>query len=176
MSTSGKYAPRHRAIKQSAARQWKRAAALGATVPAAVSAVSVGAPVQAASQHRIHNALETARNQKGEEYQYGSDGPNSFDCSGLVRYAYGKNEIRMPRTSDAQADRVKRIAREDMRPGDLMFYYDDGGVYHVGIFGGWNGDKRRYVLHAANEGKDVTTELNWTGNWFAGTMRGDRGH
>jgi cell wall-associated NlpC family hydrolase len=106
-----KYTPRHRAIKQSAVRTWKRAAALGATVPAAVSAaVTVGAPVQAATQHRIHNALETARNQRGEEYQYGSDGPNSFDCSGLVQYSYGKSEIKMPRTSEDQADRVKRAS------------------------------------------------------------------
>ncbi len=171
--SESKYTPRHRAIKQSAIRQWKRAAALGATVPAAVSAaVTVGAPVQAASQHRIHNALETARNQKGEEYQYGANGPNSFDCSGFVQYSYGKNQIKMPRTSEEQAHRVKRISRDDMRKGDLMFYYDSGGVYHVGIFGGWNGHKRRYVLHAANEQRDVTTELNWTDNWFAGTMRG----
>src|SRR5262245_19128023 len=93
--SESKYTPRHRAIKQSAIRQWKRAAALGATVPAAVgAAVTVGAPVQAASQHRIHNALETARNQKGEEYQYGSDRPNSFDCSGLIQYSHGKNQIR----------------------------------------------------------------------------------
>ena len=46
----------------------------------------------------------------------------------------GKNQIKMPRTSEEQAHRVKRISRDDMRKGDLMFYYDSGGVYHVGIF------------------------------------------
>jgi cell wall-associated NlpC family hydrolase len=172
--SSTKYTPKHRAIKQSAVRTWKRAAAMGATVPAAIGGlVAVGVPAQAATQQRIHDSLETARNQKGEEYEYGGDGPNQFDCSGLVQYSYGKNNIKMPRTSDDQAQRVKRIAREDMRKGDLMFYYDSSGdVYHVGIFGGWNGEKRRYVLHAANEGDDVTRDLNWSGSWFAGTMRG----
>jgi cell wall-associated NlpC family hydrolase len=171
---STKYTPKHRAIKQSAVRQWKRAAALGATVPAALStAVTVSAPAQAAGQEKIHEALEVARDQKPDEYQYGADGPDAFDCSGLIQYSYGKAGISMPRTSDDQADAVKRIAREDMRKGDLMFYYDSSGdVYHVGIFGGWDGDKHRYVLHAANEGSDVLTEENWSGSWFAGTMRG----
>ena len=167
-----KYTPRHRALKQSARRQWKRAAALGATVPAAMSAaVAVGAPVQAASQPRIHNALEMARNQRGEEYQYGADGPNQFDCSGFVQYVYGKNGIQMPRTTEEQANKVRRIRKENMRPGDLMFYYDSGGVYHVAIFGGWHGDSRRHIVHAANEGADVTSGHSWTDNWFAGTMR-----
>jgi cell wall-associated NlpC family hydrolase len=168
-----KYTPRHRAVKQSAIRQWRRAVALGATVPAAVgAAVTAGAPVQAASQPSIHDALEIARNQRGEEYQYGADGPNQFDCSGFVQYVYGKAGIQMPRTSDEQANRVRRIAKEDMRPGDLMFYYDDGGVYHVAVFGGFHGDGGRHIVHAANESADVTSGMNWTGKWFAGTMRG----
>jgi cell wall-associated NlpC family hydrolase len=173
---STKYTPKHRAIKQSALRQWKRAAALGATVPAAIStAVTVSAPAQAAGQHKVHEALEIARNQKADEYEYGADGPEQFDCSGLTQFAYGRAGISLPRTSDDQADAVKRIAREDMRKGDLMFYYDSSGdVYHVGIFAGWNGEKRRYVLHAANESTEVASELNWSGNWFAGTMRGQQ--
>ncbi len=171
---STKYTPKHRALKQSALRQWKRAAALGATVPAAFgTAVSLGAPAQAAGQVKILEALEVARNQKGDPYQYGGDGPHTFDCSGLVQYSYGKAGIEMPRTSDDQADAVQRIAREDMRKGDLMFFYDDSGdVYHVGIFGGWNGEKRRYVLAAPSTGETVHTELVWTDDWFAGTMRG----
>jgi cell wall-associated NlpC family hydrolase len=173
---TSKYTPKHRALKQSALRQWKRAAALGATVPAAMStAVTFGAPAQAASQDKIHEALESARNQKADEYEYGADGPEQFDCSGLTQFAYGQAGISIPRTSEDQADAAKRIAREDMRKGDLMFYYDSSGeVYHVGVFGGWNGEKRRYVLHAANEGDDVVSELNWSGNWYAGTFRGDR--
>jgi cell wall-associated NlpC family hydrolase len=175
--TSTKYTPKHRALKQSALRQWKRAAALGATVPAALgTAVTFGAPAQAASQQRIHDALEIAQNQKPDEYEYGADGPEQFDCSGLTYYSYGKAGISIPRTSEDQADAAKRIAREDMRKGDLMFYYDSSGeVYHVGVFAGWNGEKRRIVLHAANEGDDVVSELNWdNNNWFAGTFRGDR--
>lgn len=167
------YVPKHRAIKHRAIKDWKRLTALGATVPAALgAAVTLGAPAQAATQNKIHDALEVARDQKKDEYEYGANGPEAFDCSGLIQYSYGKAGINMPRTSDAQADKAKRIAREDMRKGDLMFYYDEGGVYHVGVFGGWNGDKRRWVLHAANEGTDVAAELNWSGNWYAATMRG----
>lgn len=174
MPANNRYVPKHRAIKHRAVRSWKRVAALGATVPTAFgAAATLGVPAGAASQGKIHEALEVARDQKSDEYQYGADGPDAFDCSGLIQYSYGKAGIDMPRTSDDQADHVKRIARKDMRKGDLMFYTDStGDVYHVGIFGGWNGEKRRYVLHAANEGDDVLSELNWSGNWFAGTMRG----
>lgn len=170
-----RHQPKHRAVTQRAARNGKRLAALVATVPTALGgAVATTAPAQAASQRqqKIHDALEVARNQKGDEYQYGADGPNQFDCSGLVQFAYGKAGIRMPRTSDAQADRARRIAREDMRKGDLMVFHDGGDVYHVGVFGGWNGHKRRWVLHAANEGDDVLSELVWTGEWYPATMRG----
>ena len=40
----------------------------------------------------------------------------------------------MPRTSGAQAGFTRRIAKQDMRPGDLMFFYGSGGVYHAAIF------------------------------------------
>ncbi|HEX2176147.1 MAG TPA: NlpC/P60 family protein [Nocardioidaceae bacterium] len=170
---ANRYAPKHRAVKNRVSRDWKRLTALGATVPAAfAAAVSLGAPAQAASQEKIHDALEVARDQKGDPYEYGADGPHAFDCSGLIQYSYGKADINMPRTTDDQAQRVRRIARTDMRKGDLMFYTDGGDVYHVGVFGGWNGEKRRLVIHAPNEGENVKTDLNWSGEWFAGTMRG----
>jgi cell wall-associated NlpC family hydrolase len=172
---ANRYVPKHRAIKESATKTWKRVAAVGATVPTALATgVAVGGPAMAASQRqeKIHNALEVARNQKGDPYSYGGDGPGSFDCSGLVQYSYGKSNIKMPRTTDAQAGRARTIAKEDMRKGDLMFFEDGGDVYHVGIFGGWNGHQRRRVLHAPNEGEDVHTELVWTNGWHAATMRG----
>lgn len=175
MPASDRYVPKHRAIKESATTHWKRVAAVGTAVPAALgTAFSVAGPAAATSQRQenINDALAVARNQKGDAYEYGADGPERFDCSGLVQFSYGKAGIQMPRTSDAQADRARRIGKPSLRKGDLMFFYDDGGVYHVGVFGGWNGEERRRVLSAPSTGETVHSELVWTNDWFAGTMRG----
>ncbi|MGH3354470.1 MAG: C40 family peptidase [Nocardioidaceae bacterium] len=145
-----------------------------AVLTAFALAVSLAAPADATSrrQKKIHNSLEIARNQKGDPYRYGADGPHRFDCSGLIRFSYGKAGIWMPRTSDRQARRARRIGKHDLRKGDLMFFHSGGDVYHVGIFGGWNGHGRRRVLHAPGSGRRVNTDLVWTGSWFAGTLRG----
>ena len=57
-----------------------------------------------------------------------------------------------------------------MRKGDLMFFYDGGGVYHVSVFAGWK-DGRRRMIHAPYGGRNVHTAKPWTGEWFAGTLR-----
>lgn len=165
---------KHRAPRKPIVSAKPLSAAALSVLTAASLAVTTGGVANAASQRqqKIHEALEVARDQKGDEYEYGANGPDQFDCSGLIQYAYGKAGIDMPRTSGDQADRARRIARQDMRKGDLMVFHDGGDVYHIGIFGGWNGDKRRWVLHAPNESEDVGSDLVWTGEWYPVTMRG----
>jgi cell wall-associated NlpC family hydrolase len=120
---------------------------------------------------RLSRAVEIVRNQKGDPYQYGAAGPHRFDCSGLVYYSYRKAGFtNIPRTSDAQARFADRIKRKDMRKGDLMFFYDGGGVYHVAVFSGWDNGRRR-MIHAPYGGKSVHRASPWTNKWFAGTLR-----
>ena len=57
-----------------------------------------------------------------------------------------------------------------MRPGDLMFFYNFGGVYHAAIYvGSRNG--HAMMVHAPGSGQRVTVAAPWTGSWFAGTLR-----
>ncbi len=120
---------------------------------------------------RVMNALEVVRNQKGDPYTYGAAGPNRFDCSGLVYFSYRKAGFtNIPRTSSAQARFADRIKRKNMRKGDLMFFYDGGGVYHVAVFSGW-GNGRRHMIHAPYGGRSVHRATPWTDQWFAGTLR-----
>ena len=121
--------------------------------------------------HRIGDAVAIARHQKGDPYRYGADGPNAFDCSGLTYFSFRRAGFsHMPRTSSAQAHYATHIKRSHMRRGDLVFFYDNGGVYHVGVYAGaWNG--HRHVLHAPYSGARVRTERIWTHRWFAGTLR-----
>jgi cell wall-associated NlpC family hydrolase len=82
-------------------------------------------------------AAEIALSLRGSPYRYGANGPNAFDCSGLVHYAYGRAGARVPRTTDAQYDAVDRRWLSQLEPGDLVFFRIGGiGVSHVGIFVG----------------------------------------
>ncbi|WP_278548142.1 C40 family peptidase [Paraclostridium bifermentans] len=102
--------------------------------------------------------INTAKAQLGKPYVWGAEGPNSFDCSGLVYYVYGQHGIKMPRTSREQANVGTTISQSQLQPGDLIFSSTDGsgGVNHVGIYVG-NGQ----MIHAPKPGDVVkTTNIN----------------
>lgn len=75
--------------------------------------------------------LEFALAQRGKPYLWGAVGPNSYDCSGLVQTAFRTVGVNMPRVSRQQAQVGKKVARPDVRAGDLIFYHDP--VHHVAI-------------------------------------------
>ena len=126
---------------------------------------------RAVTAHRISRAVGIAVHQKGDPYAYGAAGPSRFDCSGLTFFSYRHAGFKhLPRTSSGQAHFAKRITRSAMRRGDLIFFYGSGGVYHVGIYAGFN-HGHRWVLHAPYSGTRVRTDKVWTNKWFAGTLR-----
>jgi cell wall-associated NlpC family hydrolase len=68
---------------------------------------------------------------------WGAEGPNQFDCSGLVMFSYGKAGYTTPRVSEDQFAAARLIPASRAVPGDLVFYHDsEGDVYHVGIYTG----------------------------------------
>jgi cell wall-associated NlpC family hydrolase len=119
---------------------------------------------------RVISAERIALAQRGDAYSYGSAGPNAFDCSGLVFYSYRRAGFNVPRTSGAQAGYTHRIAKQNMRPGDLMFFFNSGGVYHAAIFMGYK-NGHAMMLHAPGSGQRVTVAAPWTSSWFGGTLR-----
>lgn len=138
----------------------------------ATTATQEKAPVSA--KRRVANRVLTARNialaQRGDAYAYGAAGPAAFDCSGLIRYAYSRAGIAVPRTSSAQAAAARRIAKKDLRPGDLMFFYGSGGIYHAAIFLRWS-NGRALMVQSPRPGSRVHVAAAWTSAWFAGTLR-----
>jgi cell wall-associated NlpC family hydrolase len=137
------------------------------------SVTALGPTAQAASGSRsgkVSRAATVALHQVGDPYRYGATGPNSFDCSGLMQYSFGKAGLRIPRTSAAQAKSAHRIARNRLKRGDLMFFARGGRVYHAAMFLRWT-KGHAVMLHAPGSGKRVRVDRPWTNRWFAGTFR-----
>jgi cell wall-associated NlpC family hydrolase len=96
-------------------------------------------------------AANTAARMVGVPYRYGGRGPEGFDCSGLVHYAYQQAGIAVPRTSGAQLSASTPIDFPDAGPGDLLFFRHRGKVSHVAIYLG-----NDQFVHAPSTGKTVT--------------------
>ena len=89
----------------------------------------------------MDKAIKLLKEQVGKPYVWGANGPDSFDCSGLVRYVY-KNALGkdIPRVSEDQSKVGQAVSRENLQPGDLVFFdtMDKGKVSHVGMYIGNN--------------------------------------
>jgi peptidoglycan DL-endopeptidase CwlO len=79
-------------------------------------------------------ALRAALTRQGAPYIWGATGPRTFDCSGLVQWAYEQIGIAMPRVAAAQQEVGTPITPDQAQPGDLVFFGDP--AYHVGIYVG----------------------------------------
>ncbi|MFC7935151.1 NlpC/P60 family protein [Streptomyces sp. NPDC057387] len=98
---------------------------------------------------RGRKAVEYATAQIGKPYQWGAEGPKSYDCSGLTSQAWVSAGKAIPRTSQQQWKQLRHVAVEDMRPGDLIIYFDDAS--HVGMYVG-DGS----MVHAPRPGRSIT--------------------
>jgi peptidoglycan DL-endopeptidase CwlO len=79
-------------------------------------------------------ALEFARTKLGQPYQYGGNGPERFDCSGLTSWAFKQIGVTLPRASRQQATVGTPVPFDQLQAGDLVFFYQP--VSHVGIYVG----------------------------------------
>ncbi|MCM0674090.1 NlpC/P60 family protein [Micromonospora phytophila] len=93
-------------------------------------------------------AVKFACAQIGKPYVWGAEGPNSYDCSGLMLAAWAKGGVSLPHNAAQQRRATATVGRGELRPGDLVFYYSD--LHHVGMYvgGGW-------VVHASRAGVPV---------------------
>lgn len=82
----------------------------------------------------IEVAISAAEAQLGKPYRWASTGPNSFDCSGLMLFAFRAAGIELPRTSRAQYAGLPQVPLDQMRRGDLVFSGYRGRISHVGLY------------------------------------------
>jgi cell wall-associated NlpC family hydrolase len=77
-------------------------------------------------------ALQAAITREGDPYVWGAVGPGEFDCSGLVVWAYAQEGIALPHYTGNLWNSGMHVARSDLEPGDLVFFFAD--ISHVGIY------------------------------------------
>ena len=104
-----------------------------------------------ASNEVASQAVVYAREMLGKPYRFAGDSPDGFDCSGLVKYSYGRAGISMPRDTQAQHRMSMLVSTRGLREGDLLFFDQEGKKKsHVGLYLG-NG---RFI-HAPSSGGKV---------------------
>lgn len=93
-------------------------------------------------------AVQAALSRIGSPYVWGGSGPNQFDCSGLVMWAFQQAGLSLPHSSQALARGGQPVSMDQMQPGDLVTYYSDAS--HVGIYIGDG-----MMVHASTYGQPV---------------------
>jgi cell wall-associated NlpC family hydrolase len=108
-------------------------------------------------------AVQIANHLTGIPYRWGGSSPGGgFDCSGLVQYVYAKVGIHLPHYAAGQYGRGRRVSRDALRAGDLVFF---SGLGHVGIYAG--GGK---FIHAPRSGTTVRwSRLSSHGSYYGAT-------
>lgn len=94
----------------------------------------------------VDDLIAAAAREIGKPYVYGDEGPNAFDCSGLMQYVYAQVGIKLPRTAHEQQRYASPV--KNPLPGDLVFWGDP--AYHVALYVG-NGK----MISAPHKGSKV---------------------
>lgn len=111
--------------------------------------------------------INIAKKYIGVPYEYGANGPKSFDCSGFIKYVFnefGADTTQIPRTSHGMFESSEKINEEDLRPGDLIFIdtkrLGKNRIDHVGMVISPKGSKEIKMIHASSsKGVNIIDDL-----------------
>jgi cell wall-associated NlpC family hydrolase len=154
----------HEAEARLAAQQQAQAQATAETV-VGVSAVAPESDTVVAPPPTHGGVVGVAMSQLNTPYVWGGAAPGGFDCSGLVMWAYAQVGVSLPHSSYAQYGYGVPVSKDQLQPGDLVFF---DGLGHVGIYIGGG-----QFVHAPHTG-DVVKISSLGEDWYASTYVGAR--
>lgn len=120
----------------------------------------------AADQDISTNIISYSKNYLGVSYVWGGTSPKGFDCSGFVQYVYKHFGIKINRVACDQATDGTFVAKDDLIPGDLVFFDTNGGhsfINHVGMYIGGG----RFIQASSGHGEVMLTDI--TKGFYANT-------
>lgn len=132
-------------------------------IKAAAPRISRGTTSVSSTSTSSDSIVAYASNYLGRPYQWGGNGPDTFDCSGFTRYVYAHFGIDLPRIAADQQNVGTSVQRGQLQPGDLVFF--GYPAYHVGIYVGDN-----CYIHAPRTG-DVVKISSLDRNDYSGARR-----
>jgi cell wall-associated NlpC family hydrolase len=130
-----------------------------------ISAIAPSADTVVAPPPTHSNVANIAMSQLGTPYVWAGSAPGGFDCSGLVMWAYAQVGVSLPHSSYGQYGYGVPVSRDELQPGDLVFF---DGLGHVGIYIGGG-----QFVHAPHTG-DVVKISSLDEAWYAATYVGAR--
>lgn len=117
-------------------------------------------------------AVALAKKYLGTPYLYGGANPKTgFDCSGLLQYVWAKNGVQIPHNAQAQYDTMQHVTAKQLQPGDAVFFRDQSGIHHVGMYVG--GPNRQFIQapHTGDHVKISSLNESYYASQFAGGGR-----
>ncbi len=120
--------------------------------------LSATATAHASTPEQGEAAVAFAREQIGKPYVWGATGPDAWDASGLTQGAWREAGIEIPRTTYGQADLPHKVQRDELRPGDILVFYNGG---HVALY---TGEGR--MVHASRPSRPIQ-ELQLNDYWWS---------
>jgi Cell wall-associated hydrolases (invasion-associated proteins) len=123
------------------------------TQKALVQTASVPTPKVSRGSSDKSTLISNALSLQGIPYVFGGTNRKGFDCSGFTQYVFGGSKISLPRTAAEQYNIGTPVSRQQLQPGDLVFFTTyKSGASHVGIYiGGGN------FIHASSSGVRITS-------------------
>lgn len=133
-----KYVKKYKAVKQNQRIGSKR-----------IANEMVAKPVSTSSEALADQILKTGHSYLGAPYVFGTSNGRTFDCSGFIKYIFGKHGIKLPSGSYNQVNLGTVVNRAELRKGDLIFFKigNSNKVGHVGVYAGDN-----KILHTYQPG------------------------
>ncbi len=105
----------------------------------------------------VEQKLEKQYNQyKGTKYKYGGTDKRGFDCSGFTQKVYENAfQIKLPRTTEEMGDIGKKVSKNKLKPGDLVFFRPSRKYIHVGIYMG-----KDLFMHSSTSKGVIKSDIN----------------